>query len=178
MINHCLRCGYSLVDLPPEHRCPECGLHYERDSEVFRHRRTLWNAWDAIGEAVFGLMGVAVIAVFIGGVLGGILAVLALIILTVRVLHLWRGPRETITVSRNAVRVLGRSADVETYRIGDIRNATWNWVTGFVTIIGTDGRPLTTIYYPITGSMRNASRLAAKITEYAQGLSATQTPSV
>jgi hypothetical protein len=36
----CLECGYSLQGLPDIHRCPECGVHYAKDSV-----RAEWKAW-------------------------------------------------------------------------------------------------------------------------------------
>jgi len=34
MLTHCPICIYDLTGLPDEHRCPECGYDYDRDSEV------------------------------------------------------------------------------------------------------------------------------------------------
>lgn len=36
MIQNCPRCDYSLLGLPTLHRCPECGLEFDRDSVFFR----------------------------------------------------------------------------------------------------------------------------------------------
>lgn len=33
---NCVRCGYSLRGLAADHACPECGLAYDRKSEVYR----------------------------------------------------------------------------------------------------------------------------------------------
>ena len=33
-IAKCPRCSYDLTGLPDKHQCPECGLSYDRDSEV------------------------------------------------------------------------------------------------------------------------------------------------
>ncbi len=37
MLDACPKCGYSLTGLPVEHNCPECGLHYDAQSAVYRH---------------------------------------------------------------------------------------------------------------------------------------------
>jgi len=37
MLDTCPQCGYSLQGLPENHACPECGLRYDRDSEVYKH---------------------------------------------------------------------------------------------------------------------------------------------
>ncbi len=34
MLTHCPICKYDLTGLPDQHRCPECGYDYDRDSEV------------------------------------------------------------------------------------------------------------------------------------------------
>ncbi len=34
MLTHCPCCKYDLTGLPEQHRCPECGYDYDRDSEV------------------------------------------------------------------------------------------------------------------------------------------------
>lgn len=34
MLTHCPICRYDLTGLPDQHRCPECGYDYDRDSEV------------------------------------------------------------------------------------------------------------------------------------------------
>ncbi len=53
MLDACPRCGYSLQGLPADHACPECGLRYDRESEVYKHRNL---------KALFlGLLG------FVGG---------------------------------------------------------------------------------------------------------------
>ena len=36
----CSHCGYALDGLPAQHRCPECGLAYDR-----RQLAALWRAW-------------------------------------------------------------------------------------------------------------------------------------
>lgn len=48
MIEACPRCGYSLQGLPVDHICPECGLRYDAQSEVYRVRDP---------KAVFGAVG-------------------------------------------------------------------------------------------------------------------------
>jgi len=37
MLDTCPQCGYSLQGLPEDHACPECGLRYDRDSEVYKY---------------------------------------------------------------------------------------------------------------------------------------------
>lgn len=36
----CIRCGYALEGLPPHHRCPECGLPYDRGK-----LQEAWKSW-------------------------------------------------------------------------------------------------------------------------------------
>lgn len=53
MLDTCPQCAYSLHGLPDDHACPECGLRYDRESEVYKHVNP---------KAIFmGLLG------FIGG---------------------------------------------------------------------------------------------------------------
>ncbi|MCG3136178.1 MAG: hypothetical protein HJJLKODD_00003 [Phycisphaerae bacterium] len=38
-LNKCPQCGYDLRGLPADHRCPECGLAYDHQTEIFRPRK-------------------------------------------------------------------------------------------------------------------------------------------
>lgn len=35
VFKRCFRCGYSLRGLPARHACPECGLRYDEDCEIY-----------------------------------------------------------------------------------------------------------------------------------------------
>ncbi len=48
MLETCPRCGYSLRGLPAEYRCPECGLAYDAESEMFKLR----SPWALLGVIV------------------------------------------------------------------------------------------------------------------------------
>ena len=42
-LTRCLKCGYNLTGLPPQHRCPECGLKYDKQLPCWRpHQKWLW----------------------------------------------------------------------------------------------------------------------------------------
>lgn len=56
MIPLCPVCGYSLQGLPDNHQCPECGLRYDSESEIYFHvnPRALWGAMvGSVGTAVW-----------------------------------------------------------------------------------------------------------------------------
>ena len=58
MIDRCPQCGYSLAGLPSNHRCPECGLAYDEDSEVYKHSRPLelFAALGGFGGGAYGVV--------------------------------------------------------------------------------------------------------------------------
>lgn len=55
----CPRCGYSLRGLPADHACPECGLGYDHECEMYRAVKPI-PVFASMGGlfAVFGLVNV------------------------------------------------------------------------------------------------------------------------
>lgn len=55
----CPRCGYALRGLPADHACPECGLRYDHECEMYRAVKPI-PVFASMGGlfAVFGLVNV------------------------------------------------------------------------------------------------------------------------
>lgn len=48
-LSQCANCRYSLKGLPRTHRCPECGLHYDEWTRIWRPRYPAWAYWTPLG---------------------------------------------------------------------------------------------------------------------------------
>lgn len=68
MLDQCPRCDYSLKGLPANHACPECGLRYDEQSEVYRAggrwsvARAPWRSTAAFVAMLGGMVYLAVAA--------------------------------------------------------------------------------------------------------------------
>jgi len=154
-------CRYSLAGLPDKHRCPECGLFYERESSVIERARLGWVIL-AIAYAVMLATGIALL------VLRGVISVwLAGAVGVAGVLWRLRGPRRMVLASRERLRIIGRTANEETYPMVRIRAAKWSRVDGAVSIFGTDGELVTRVPQGFLSSNKRAKKLAAVINAYA-----------
>ena len=157
----CPLCGYSLVGLPDDHTCPECGFPYERHATLFSQMRWPWRA-ACIANGMMLLAGVIVLVcrgvptVWLAGAVG--------------VLGFgWRllEPKKFVLVSRKWVRLLeGRNSE-QRYPTEAIEHATWSRVDGTVKVFAHDGALLLRIPSSVFWSHRRSKALAATITEYA-----------
>ena len=58
MIEKCPNCSYSLLGLPVEYQCPECGLKYDRESSLFAEPRAWWKALVVVNVVLLVVSGV------------------------------------------------------------------------------------------------------------------------
>ena len=155
-------CTYSLAGLPEKHRCPECGLFYERQSSVIQRARLGWLIL-AIAYGVMLAAGIALlmlrgkISFFLVAAAAGMAGVLW---------HL-RGPRRMVLVSREKLRIIGREANEEIYAMDRIKAAKWSRVDGAVSIFGTNGELVTRVPQAFLSSAKNTKKIAAVINTYA-----------
>ncbi len=142
-IGKCPNCGYSLVGLPLEHRCPECGFEYDRDSVLFAEPRVWWKALLAINAIALVVAGV--LWVWHGSlVTEGLFLLPFVLMLGGWVWHL-RAKKHYILVSPKRIRVFGRGDGVESYPMLEVGGAKWDFVTGDVVLLRPDGTELTQI---------------------------------
>lgn len=150
MIDACPRCGYSLVGLPDQHSCPECGLDYEKDATVFREPRMLWKIM-AILHGALALFGVGLVVLRPGGNSN---LWMPLVYGVIGLVWLWhtRKPKRIILVSPNTIRIVDRYKPVEVYHMHDVGRISWRFVNGDVDIERHDGSELRTIPKRFLGS--------------------------
>jgi hypothetical protein len=166
MIDKCPACGYSLVGLPAEHCCPECGVEYERDAVLFGEPRAAW----IVLACANGVMLIVSVAGWFWrpSVPAGpwLIALFA----TMCIGWIWRlrKARHLILVSRRNIRILGRGAGPEVYRIPDVGGISWDSTTGDILIQRLDGAELTRIKRRFLGSSRRARRVVDAVRQHAQ----------
>jgi hypothetical protein len=166
MIDRCPNCGYSLEGLPGRHVCPECGLEYEKDAVVFKEPRWGWKAL-AIANGLLALLGIALCvwrsrpSVFIWIPLGcGVIAAC----------WVWKLSRRkhVVLVSRSTIRIMGKTPGAVVYRMEDVGQISWSFLSGDIHIKRPDGSELTTIKRRFLASHLQAWRMVKIVRRYAQ----------
>lgn len=173
MLAACPQCDYSLQGLPEDHACPECGLRYDRESEVYKHLNP---------KALFaGMLG------FLGGTAGMVNLVRTFgnvglfwrtcIIISLVVYFgaaLWFG-RYAYRLYRNGplVAVLPKGLYVRLLRIRgeqiawtEVSRVALNRSQKVATLIFLDGRPVLDIcgvFASLSDAQRFVSQVAARI---------------
>jgi len=160
MIDRCPRCNYSLWGLPDEHVCPECGLWCERDCEIVQRPRLQWILL-AIANGVIFSIGLVLWTAY------GIFSFFLITLIGV-VSSVWRlrGPRRMILISREAVRVFGRSSTEETYPMASILRTEWDGIMGDIFFFGHNGELLTRLSYRFFWSRRASRRVVLLVDQY------------
>ena len=163
VIETCPACGYSLVGLPDDYVCPECGSDYERDSIVVAQWRL---GWKMIGLAT------TVCIAFVTAVRWGSSGLWYSLPPFVLLLggSLWRlcTPRIIFVVSRRRVQILSDGKREREYSMALIGGAKWDRTTGEVEVVRSDGSVWFRIPPGSFWSHRRAKKLVSTITDYAE----------
>ncbi len=140
-INQCPHCKYSLEGLPDIHRCPECGLDYNKNCEVFQASYpflifrlilscmvsfVLLNIWPWISSD-YRIFFVVVLGLLWLKVLWGSYHVVLDI----------RFPK--VVVTPNGLIVIKRYGELTQYSWNEIGNAKWNFRTRGITLLSPHG---------------------------------------
>ena len=167
MIDDCPSCGYSLVGLPDEHRCPECGLEYERDSLVFTEPRRIWKV---LVVANAGMFLICLVSWLFRGASTGIELWLVGLFGMMSAGWIWHllKKRRAILVSPNTIRIVERDAQQEVYQIGDVGQIRWNFVNGDILIERPNGTELVVIKSRFLASNIQAWRIVKTVRCYVQ----------
>ena len=153
----CPWCGYCLRGLPREHRCPECGFSYERGAVVAERPRWGWMLLLVLNTLTF------LVGLYIWGRTGKLTLALATFTGILVAFIGYGRRRRVVYVSENELRVIGRSADEQSYPTKEIQSAVWSGLTGDITIRGHDGEVITTIGSTFLQSHRLAKQVVGAI---------------
>ena len=165
MISMCPICAYSLLGLPDDHRCPECGFEFQRDTIVVEQARVAIRSGAIVNPILFG-------AAVIGWLMGRIVLPLVGLFATLLAVSLWRlrTPKMVFLVSSRELQLLRRGRVWARYPMTNIRDAEYSWITGEVTVMACNGPPVAVrIPYGFLLSGKRAKRLVCAINEYARG---------
>jgi len=150
MLDQCPECGYSLRGLPADHRCPECGLPYDAESEAFRlvNPKAIYvgmiglaggaipmiNMVFSLGAALTRRYLVFLIALAYVGLIGGVFVYLRMLMRS----------RPQVAVLPRGLFVRLKRLKPEWYSWSDISNVLLNraFKKQAVTVLFKDGRPI------------------------------------
>jgi hypothetical protein len=153
-LQRCPMCDYSLVGLPDVHRCPECGLAYDKAMEVIVPRRS-WLFWGLLGTVGAWLSWMAFDMVLILGWSSGAMVVFVLTLLTALLYRrklIFR--RRRVVIWAGGILVIGRKRRPELFEWSRIASLRREFVNG-VSLFSPDGEKLTFISTVFLGSPAN-----------------------
>lgn len=158
MISNCPACSYSLIGLPEQHSCPECGFAYDRHTIVVEQDRLVWK----IVGATSGVLLAFVLIMWWCGYNVGLSLLIFAGLLIGSALRL-RSPKRVAIVDKCAVTMLLGGAIKEQLSLTDVRHAEWCRVTGAVVVTRADGTVAFRIPKSSLWSDRRARALASAI---------------
>lgn len=163
MIDACPRCGYLLSGLRERHRCPECGLDYDRNSLVFKQAR--WTLVAGVIAAGFSLLFCLVLIVGSGGAWRphGLLLGAPVVVLVWTIWQLCTIPKRMIIVSDSQVRIFRSPENEEVVPTSQIVAVERSSVTGNIVIFGQGQAKLATIPSEFLLTARRARRATEAI---------------
>ena len=163
MLIRCPLCNYSLVGLPEQHKCPECGFSYDKRMEVLT---------PASRTQVFGIIFLTLVflsqAAFFGW-RGGLASIPLIAYATILFgplfgFYLWRKRRrDKILLSLDGLQVIKKSQSGPLHLWQDIRLAKQSFVNGDAILLMQDGDRITLFGKGFFGSHKRTSDFVEKL---------------
>ena len=158
-LSKCPGCSYDLRGLPDKHKCPECGLSYNRKVEVIRCSRISWvilifllfMCTFAVVELTLSLSGSGrsvYMPLFVIVVLGRLL-----------VKNLFSTRRAVL--SADGVRFLGYKYDEQLARWQDVEKVVWSGMRGSIYIWSKEGEKIMDLKPDFFGTTERADEFVA-----------------
>ena len=143
MLSRCPLCNYSLIGLPDQHKCPECGFSYDKRMEVLTLALRKHVFWLVAGTLVF--LGQAAFFAYRGGSASIPMLTYAIILFyPLYGFYLWRRrQQDKILLWQDGLQVITKARPSPVYSWQDIRVAEQSLINGCAVLHMRDGDRIT-----------------------------------
>ncbi len=163
MLARCPLCNYSLIGLPDQHKCPECGFSYDKRMEVLTLALRTQVSWLVAWTLVF--LGQAAFFAYRGGAASIPMLTFAIILFyPLYGFYLWRRrQQDKILLWQDGLQVIRRSKPGPVYSWQDIRVAEQSLINGYAVLKMQDGGRITLFDRKFFGSHERTGDFVTRI---------------